>query len=131
MSVRMIVRVASAGSRVTKVPIGTFAGACGNAQFAEPVQAAVVGGKAHADVEFLVGIVGPVGAQLDAVGHQLDDAADQRNVGAKLGGLGPVDLQAPLDAGQRPRVLGIDHAGIVETNSREFVHGVAKRVQRG
>ena len=53
------------------------AGTRRDAQFGQRVDAAAVGGKAHADVDLVVGIVRPVGAELDAVGDQLDDAAHQ------------------------------------------------------
>ena len=125
VSVRMIVRRRLAGLACHEGANGHVAGPGRDAQVRELVEAALVRGEAHADVDLLVRIVGPVGADLDAVGHQLDDAADEADTSApKRGRLRAVHLQPPLDAGQRPRVLGVEHAGLLRDDLADLVDGV-------
>jgi hypothetical protein len=75
------------------------------------------GRQARHDVDFLLGAVGAVLAQLGPVGDHAHVAADQRHVGAELRGLGSIDPQLPFDAGDRPAVLDIDEIA-------EFGHGL-------
>ena len=67
-------------------------------------------GIARPDLDLLVGVVGPVFAHLDAVGHELDRGADLGKIGAENRRLRPVDGDLPLDARHGPAVLDIDEA---------------------
>ena len=55
--------------------------------------------------------------------------AHQGHIGAELGGLGAIHLHAPLDAGQGPGVLGVQHAGDRGDELPQLVHGIAQCVQ--
>ena len=70
----------------------------------------LVSGKADDDVQLLVAIVGPVGADIQPLGDHLDEPADYRHVGAEAARLLMVDLQFPFDARNRAAVLDIAQA---------------------
>ena len=70
---------------------------------------------ADADVHRVVRRIRPVFAHLHAAGHQLHGDAHQRDVGAVQRRLGAIHGEAPLHAGQRPRILHIaqtPHIGV-------------------
>ena len=60
------------------------------------------------DIDFFVAVVGSVFAQVHAVGDHPDIAANERNIGPELGRLCAVDLDFPLNAGNRAAVLYVD-----------------------
>ena len=63
------------------------------------------------DVDLVVGVVGAVGRDLDAVGDQADGRADRRDVGAVAGRGLAIDRELPFDAGHRPAVGDVLEAG--------------------
>src|SRR5262249_41516596 len=70
-----------------------------HAQVVDLVEAAALGRKAHQDVHRLVAVDRPVFGRLEAVGDELDGAADGVDAGAVFRRLRLVDLKLPVDAG--------------------------------
>ena len=87
----------------------------------------ISGGEARHDVDLVIGIVRPVVAELEAAGHQLDHIADGGDVEAVFRGLGAIDIQLPLDAGDGAGILHVDQAG---HGFKLLAHDIGRRLQR-
>ena len=95
------------GTRLTKLEIGTrpFRGV--DLELIEREQTALRERIAHADVDFVVRVVGSVFADLQSVRDELHRHTDLRHVGAEHRRLGAIDVELPLDAGHRARVVDV------------------------
>ena len=81
---------------------------CGrDAQGVERVNAAIFGRIAHPDVDFVVGVIGSVFADQNAIGHKLHRGADGLRVGVEPARQFAVDVEVPLDAGQRAGIFHV------------------------
>ena len=67
--------------------------------------------KAQADVDVVIGIVGPVAPDKRTVCYELDEAADGGDVCAETPRLLAIDLEPPFDAGHGAGVVDVDEAG--------------------
>ena len=104
-----------------------------DAQIVDLVEAAPVGRKAHQDVDRLVAVDRPVFGRLEPVGDELHGGADGVDAGAVFRGLRLVDLDGPVDAGQRLAVVEIADVGARRKHRRDLArrrrqHG---RIERG
>ena len=77
------------------------------AQIIDLVEAAAIGRKAHENVHRFVAVDRPVFGRLQSVGDKLDGAADRVYAGAVFRGLGFVDFDFPIDAGQRQAIVEV------------------------
>ncbi len=84
-------------------------------------------GEAGDDIDFVVGIVRPVVAEFEAARDELDHVADGGHVETVFRGLGTVDVELPLDAGDRARILHVDQA---RHGFELLAHDVGGRFQR-
>ena len=100
-------------SRVDEVGNRDQAGRSLNSDQIELLDVAILFRQTHDDVDFLGAVVGPVVAQVHAVGQHAHIAADQADIGVELCGLGAVDRQFPLDAGNLGAVLDVDETADV------------------
>ena len=81
-------------------------------------------GVAGDDVDLVIGVVGAVGRDLDAVGDQADGRAHRHDVGAVAGRGLAIDRELPFDAGHRPAVGDVLQAGqAVEELAHRGDHG--------
>ena len=71
----------------------------GNPQLVNLCEVATGVGIANTNVNLILSVIRTILTNLDTVGHELNHAADQRDVRAKLGCLRSVYLYLPLDAG--------------------------------
>src|SRR4029453_17312259 len=78
-----------------------------HAQVVDLVEAAALGRKAHQDVHRLVAVDRPVFGRLEAVGDELDGAADGVDAGAVFRRLRLVDVELPVDTGERLAVVEV------------------------
>ena len=101
---------------------------CGNLQRIERAGRAFVLGEAHANVDFLIGIIRAVPADQHTIGDQLHRRANLRNVHAELAGFGAVHTELILDAGKRPRVVNLDD---VITRFQPVADHRGRAVERG
>src|SRR5215468_3351433 len=94
-----------------------------HAQVVDLVEAAPFGRKAHQDVHRLVAVDRPVFGRLEAVGDELDRAADGVDAGAVLRRLRLVDLELPVDAGKRLAVIEIADVATRGQDGRDLAGG--------
>ena len=94
---------------------------CRDTQFVKLRQAAVLRRVAHADLDLVVTVIGPILADHDAVGDQLHHRADERDVRAESCRLGAIYLDLPFDAGQRPAVLDIRECRVLREYCAQIV----------
>ena len=78
-----------------------------HAQFVHLIEAAAIFGEAHQDIDGLVATGGAIFGGFDAVGHELQRGADDRGIGPELGGLRLINMDLPIDAGQRQPVIQV------------------------
>src|SRR4029450_5341145 len=76
-------------------------------QIVDLVEAAALGWKAHQNVHRLVAVDRPVFGRLETVGDELDGAADGIDAGAVFRRFRLVDLDLPIDAGERPAIIEV------------------------
>ena len=97
-------------------------------QIVDLVEAAPFRREAHQDVDRLVAVDGPVLGRLEPVGDELHRATHRADAGAVFRGLGVVDLDPPVDAGQRLAVVEIADLGMLRERRRDDLRS---RRQRG
>ena len=121
------------GNGLQRDEIGDRHGAGGrvDAQLVELPEVPFGEAVAHADVDLLVAVVGPVVAEQHAIGHQLDLRADRGDVGAEAAGLLAVDHDAPFDARHRPAVAHVLEAGQPAKEAPDLVHDRLERLGVG
>ena len=105
------------------MPIGTWPDRGLHPQIVDLVEAAAVGREAHQDVDRLVAVDRPVFGRLEAVGDELHRAADGVDAGAVFRGLRLVDLDLPVDAGQRLAVVEIADVAARRQDGRDLLGG--------
>jgi len=83
---------------------------CRNAQPIQRLNAALAFRKTDANVDLVQRIVGAIAADQNAVGHELHSGANLADINPELAGLGAVDFQLILDAGQGTAVFNLAKA---------------------
>ena len=104
-----------------------------HAQIVDLVEAAPLGREPHQDVDRLVAVDRAVFGRLEPVGDELDGAADRVDAGAVFGRLGLVDLDAPVDAGERLAVVEIADVARAGEDRRDLLgrRRQHRRIERG
>ena len=87
-----------------------------DAQVVDLVEAPAILREAQQDIDLLVGFRGPIFGDLHAVGDELHRGADTADARAVFRGFRLVDLDAPVDAGQRQAVVEIADVGALRQN---------------
>jgi hypothetical protein len=98
----------------------------GELQLLELLQRALLGGKAHPDIDLVDGVVGAVFRQLEAGRQHLHRLAEQGHVGAVARRLLAVHGEAPFHARQRQRILDVDEAADLR---HDIAHPLRRRGQ--
>ena len=90
-------------------------------QFVDLTQAAPLFREANDNVDRLVSVGRAILRHLDAIGDELHRGADGVDVGAIFGGLRLVDLELPVDAGQRQTVVEIADCGHLREDAGDLL----------
>jgi hypothetical protein len=91
------------------------------AQIVDLIEAAPLRREPHQDVDRLVAVHRPVFRGLEPIGDELDGAADRADAGVVFGRLGFVELDAPVDAGERLAVVEIANVAVAGEDRRDFL----------
>jgi len=110
-----MVPVFCCGERDTKFEIGTWPFGVSTRR------------SSSALIDLFFGVVGPIGTDLDAVGHELDDVPDTGHIGTETSGLGSVDRHTPLDPGQRAAVFDVPQTVDTTDERTDFWNRLVER----